>query len=912
MTPDLLAYMTSIMRASREYSGLAWAQYDTAYRRQAASTNNRRWAQINPSLYSICFTGRAQGSTPRCELCTSVFHTAKDCPFSTKTEMEKTLEAVLTACTGRSGGPSGGTESTEICRKWNNLQCSYQWCRYRHVCLACGGAHPLRQCQSDPGRARAAPPSQFGTPPSKKLRMYKYTADLLALDQCRPLPDTQCTHKYRAGITTPLRWEGWEHALRLHPDRQFVHYIVSGLREGFRVGFNYSRLCSGRVANMPSAREHPQVVREYLATECAEGRILGPLVASWADTIYVSRFGVIPKGTTGKWRLILDLSSPSDGSVNDGIDKNLCGLTYATVDQAVDIVLKLGRGALLAKIDIMHAYRLIPVHPDDHWLLGMHFEGATFMDTVLPFGLRSAPKLFNAIADSLEWICRSRGVSHIMHYLDDFLVLGAPYAPECANNLAVLRAVFDELGVPLAEHKTAGPTATLVFLGVSVDSVSLMLRLPEDKLSELRGIIQTWLGRKVTTVRELQSLVGKLENACKVVRPGRSFLRRMIELLGGVKAKRRPIRLNASFRSDLLWWHCFLASWNGVAACRSSELERPEVTVYCDASGAVGCAAWWDEGTQSAPLQGSRAGPAATSFGAPGLDISHLDSVVRQLFSAGLATSTKKTYKTGGDRYVDFCTKAGITAFPVSERALSLFAASLFNDGLSGNTAKTYLAGIRYTQIAMGLPDPKICAMQCWAVSGSQHNSSMLWAASCMCFFGFLRSGEIVVPSDAEYDASVHLSYGDVKADSVQKPSYLEVAIKASKTDPFRKGVKVYLGASGAELCPVAAILSYMVIRGSLPGPFFMFEDKRPLTRDRFVGEMRKALEQAGVTAKQYSGHSFRIGAATTAASCGLQDSLIKTLGRWESAAYAVYIRTPITDLCSVSSRLVSRSGARP
>ena len=327
------------------------------------------------------------------------------------------------------------------------------------------------------------------------------------------------------------------------------------------------------------------------------------------------------------------------------------------------------------------------------------------------------------------------------------------------------------------------------------------------------------------------------------------------------------------------------------------------------------------------------------------MDISHLDSVVRQLFSAGLATSTKKTYKTGGDRYVDFCTKAGITAFPVSERALSLFAASLFNDGLSGNTAKTYLAGIRYTQIAMGLPDPKICAMvqleyiikgfrrlsggrtrprlpitpailsklkQCWAVSGSQHNSSMLWAASCMCFFGFLRSGEIVVLSDAEYDASVHLSYGDVKADSVQKPSYLEVAIKASKTDPFRKGVKVYLGAPGAELCPVAAILSYMVIRGSLPGPFFMFEDKRPLTRDRFVGEMRKALEQAGVTAKQYSGHSFRIGAATTAASCGLQDSLIKTLGRWESAAYTVYIRTPITDLCSVSSRLVSRSGARP
>ena len=132
------------------------------------------------------------------------------------------------------------------------------------------------------------------------------------------------------------------------------------------------------------------------------------------------------------------------------------------------------------------------------------------------------------------------------------------------------------------------------------------------------------------------------------------------------------------------------------------------------------------------------------------------------------------------------------------------------------------------------------------------------------------------------------------------------MTIKASKTDPFRKGVAVYLGASGAELCPVAAVLNYMVSRGSQPGPFFLFENKRPLTRDRLVNEMRKALEASGVDANQYSGHSFRIGAATTAASRGVPDSLIKTLGRWESAAYMMYIRTPINDLCSVSAKLVN------
>ena len=146
--PDLLAYMIAIMRASREFSGLAWAQYDAAYRHHAANNNIRRWSQINSSLYSICFTGRAQGSTPRCELCTSVFHVAKDCPYSSKTEIERTLEALVTACTTRAG--SGG-ESSEVCRKWNHQQCTYQWCRYRHVCLSCGGNHPVRLCAPDPG-----------------------------------------------------------------------------------------------------------------------------------------------------------------------------------------------------------------------------------------------------------------------------------------------------------------------------------------------------------------------------------------------------------------------------------------------------------------------------------------------------------------------------------------------------------------------------------------------------------------------------------------------------------------------------------------------------------------------------------------------------------------------------------------
>ena len=106
------------------------------------------------------------------------------------------------------------------------------------------------------------------------------------------------------------------------------------------------------------------------------------------------------------------------------------------------------------------------------------------------------------------------------------------------------------------------------------------------------------------------------------------------------------------------------------------------------------------------------------------------------------------------------------------------------------------------------------------------------------------------------------------------------------------------------DLCPVAAVLNYMVQRGSAPGPFFRFANGNYLTRERFVTAMRTALAAAGINPSHYAGHSFRIGAATIAAQQGIQDSLIKTLGRWESSAYTVYIRTPRETLCAVSGLL--------
>ena len=171
--------------------------------------------------------------------------------------------------------------------------------------------------------------------------------------------------------------------------------------------------------------------------------MLGPFdpqgFGSLAIQTTCSKIGVIPKKhTQGEWQLIVDLSSPERMSVNYGIDPALCSLKYTRVEQVAEKVFELGPGAQLAKIDVKSAYRIVPVHPDDRPLLGMLWQDRLYIDASLPFGLRSTPKLFNAIADALEWIARHQGVELLWHYLDDFITMGHPDSEECHLHLQAL------------------------------------------------------------------------------------------------------------------------------------------------------------------------------------------------------------------------------------------------------------------------------------------------------------------------------------------------------------------------------------------------------------------------------------------------------------------------------------------
>ena len=146
-----------------------------------------------------------------------------------------------------------------------------------------------------------------------------------------------------------------------------------------------------------------------------------------------------------------------------------------------------------------------------------------------------------------------------------------------------------QLCVPLAPEKCVGSTTCIVFLGIELDSIELCARLPDEKLSELRSLLTTLLGTKSCTRRELESLVGKLQHASTVVKPGRTFLRRFLDALRGIRRPNHYHRLSRECKLNIMWWNELLVDWNGVFFLDRPEwAPAPDTHISSDASGKLG------------------------------------------------------------------------------------------------------------------------------------------------------------------------------------------------------------------------------------------------------------------------------------------------------------------------------------
>ena len=216
-------------------------------------------------------------------------------------------------------------------------------------------------------------------------------------------------------------------------------------------------------------------------------------------------------------------------------------------------------------------------------LLGIQWQGGTYVNGMLPFGLRSALKIFTAVADALEWCIREAGVSEVDHYLDDFVTLGPVESQMCRCNLDTIISVCRQLGIPVGDGEVGRPIFMNRVLGIIIDTVNQKVRLPTDKLARLHHMTRRWVSRRSCCRRDLESLVGILNHAASVIRPSRSFLRGMFDLRSRRRGALQFIRLNQQFQADLSWWRAFAADWIGRALLLHQTVDPMEFA--SDASG---------------------------------------------------------------------------------------------------------------------------------------------------------------------------------------------------------------------------------------------------------------------------------------------------------------------------------------
>ncbi|XP_063797403.1 uncharacterized protein LOC134958620 [Pseudophryne corroboree] len=403
---------------------------------------------------------------------------------------------------------------------------------------------------------------------------------------------------------TPINLDAMSKWLDWYPNSTDAQFLFQGFKFGFRLTVA-GEVSVKALRNLQSARALPSVLREKVDKEVRMGRMEGPFSSPPVDDLIISPVGVVPKKTPGAFRLIQHLSYPSGSSVNDAIPPAHCSVVYQSFDEALELVRSYGPGALMAKIDVESAFRLLPLHPDSFRFMGFRNGAEYFIDKCLPMGCSVSCSFFERFSTFLNWCVESSSGAHgVAHYLDDFLCVGPANSPRCSDLLFSIRALFYHFGVPMAEDKTEGPVSCLSFLGIEIDTVAGSCHLPQAKVAKLREVICQFVMSRKVTLRQAQSLLGLLNFACRVIPMGRVFCRKLERATAGCARPHHFIRLSSEIKRDLAVWASFLEDFNGVRIWLAPTIDNARLQLFTDAAGSSGfgcylvgswCVASWPE-----------------------------------------------------------------------------------------------------------------------------------------------------------------------------------------------------------------------------------------------------------------------------------------------------------------------------
>ncbi|XP_061585356.1 uncharacterized protein LOC133450379 [Cololabis saira] len=585
---ELDDYLSNILNLALRFGGNGFYLYHIHFASEAAARLQQfneatYWGTLDTELYCRIFAAR---TALTCSLCGAASHPASSCsipahagPHSTRarpsafshlssaappppllpkhTPSNPSVSIPVTKGIDARGRPIMHQGGRSICNNFNDTGCHMSQCRFLHVCSYCGGGHARPACPHNPT--------------SQKLGEH---------------------------LSTPINIPALGVALRNHPNPCFVKFLVKGFSEGFHPGIISSPSSSYECKNLLSAINEPESVDRLLAKEVKEGFMIGPFPHPPFPNFRISPLGITTRKYSGKKRIIVDLSAPHGSfipSINSLIPSEDFSLHYATINHAIALIKLAGKGSWLSKADITSAFKVLPIHPDFWQYFGVRWRGAYYFAVRLTFGCKSSPKLFDTFSEALCWILsNNHGIPFLVHLLDDFLVITPPSSPP-ASGLVTLTSVFSELGVPLSAEKTEGPSTSLEFLGITLDTDLFQASLPTEKLNRISLLISNFLLAPGCTKRQLLSLLGHLNFAMRIIPQGRAFISHLLSIASAVPSLLSPISLDNSSRAELRLWLNLLATWNGITFFYDDQLAHPhDINLYTDAAPSIGFGGFYD------------------------------------------------------------------------------------------------------------------------------------------------------------------------------------------------------------------------------------------------------------------------------------------------------------------------------
>jgi hypothetical protein len=370
---------------------------------------------------------------------------------------------------------------------------------------------------------------------------------------------------------TKLRLERWRYHLRGYDKVEICQLIEFG----FPVGVDTNQELECKTRNHGSSYMWYSHVDKFITKEVVECGVTGPYTLSpWKD-IVISPLMTAHKKPRGR-RTVFDATygelSVNNATPGDKYMGETTTYTYPKVEDYRLLVLKAGKGCFMWKRDLARFFLQLPMDPVDYSKVALVWRGLFFFFVGLAFGLRHSGLNGQRVTDAVSWILRCFGLEtdaekpyNVVNYVDD---LGG-----VEKTLSRAVAAFEKLGWLLSDlglvessEKAESPTTQITYLGVEFDSQAMQMRVPAEKLQEIKSEIRLWLRRTTISKKDLQSLLGKLFWVGRVVKHSRVFLGRLLDQLRSMAGKpdNKKVKLLEQSRKDILWWASFMEHYNGV------------------------------------------------------------------------------------------------------------------------------------------------------------------------------------------------------------------------------------------------------------------------------------------------------------------------------------------------------------